>query len=87
VPRRRAKANAAQDVADRHRGYIVAELEELATDALVAPAGVVVCELDDQLFHLGWEGRPTPALAPPSRRTSCDEITVPPEQRLGPDGE
>jgi hypothetical protein len=87
MPRRRAKAIAAQDVADGHRGYIVAELEELATDALVAPTGVVVCEPDDQLFHLGWKGRPTPALAPPSRRTPCDEITVPPEQCLGPDGE
>jgi hypothetical protein len=64
-----------------------AELEELATDALVAPPRVVAGEPDDQLFDLWWDGRSSSALAPPFRRTARDQVTVPPEQRLGPDDE
>jgi hypothetical protein len=65
----------------------VAELEKLATDALVAPTRVVVGEPDDQLFDLLWDGRSSSALAPPSRRLARDQMTVPPEQRLGTDDE
>jgi hypothetical protein len=71
---------------DRHRRHVVAELEELPTNALVAPR-VVIGKPDDQRFDLWWDGRSSSALAPPSRRTARNQVTVPPEQSLGPDDE
>jgi hypothetical protein len=65
----------------------VAELEELATDALVAPPRVVVGEPDDQLFDLWSNGRLSSALTPPSRRLARNQVTMPPEQCLGTDDE
>jgi len=87
APRRGSETAAVQDIADRHRRYVVAELEELATDALVAPPRVVGGEPDDQFFDLWWNGRSSSALAPPARRLARDQVTMPPEQRLGADDE
>jgi hypothetical protein len=87
TPRRGAETVAAQDVAGRHRRHVVAELEELATDALVAPPRVVVGEPDDQLCDPWWNGRSSSTLAPPSRRLARNQVTMPPEQRLGTDDE
>jgi hypothetical protein len=52
----------------------VAELEKLATDALVAPTRIVVGEPDDQLFDSGWEEGSGPAPAPPPRRSARDQV-------------
>jgi transposase len=55
-------------------------------DALVAPAGVLLGEADDELLDLrveGWTPRSTPRIGP----HPFDQLPVPAQQRLGPDEE
>ena len=59
---------------------------QFSLDALVAPAGVLLGEADDELLDLrveGWTPRSTPRIGP----HPFDQLPVPAQQRLGPDEE
>src|SRR5919106_580201 len=81
--RRGSETRAAQDVADRHRRDLVAELLELSLDAPVAPARVVLGETDDQVFEIPRDRGSAATPAPPPRRFAGDEAAVPTQQGLG----
>jgi hypothetical protein len=49
--RRRRNSRGAQDVPDKRRRHIDAELAQLADDPDIAPTGVLTRELQDQLAH------------------------------------
>ena len=61
----------------------MAELLELALDAPVAPARVVLGETDDQVFEVPRDRRSAATPAPPPRRSAGDEAAVPTQQGLG----
>jgi hypothetical protein len=57
--RRRAQACGGQGPADRAGADMVSESGELALDAAVSPARVLLCQADDQLTKLAVEARAT----------------------------
>src|SRR5919202_453321 len=66
----------------------MAELVQFAPNALVAPGGVLPGQTRDQLAHAGGErwSTETPPL-PEGGPLPADQLAVPAEQRLRPDGE
>ncbi len=82
----RVKPVAAQRGADRGRRDLHAKPLQLALDPLVAPAGVLPGQADDQLLHLLVQWRPA-GLAVWVGPGAGDQPTVPAQQRLGLDQE
>src|SRR5919198_366906 len=86
APRGRVQAVAPQRRADGGRRDPHAKAEQLALDALVAPAGILGGQADDQLLEVLVEcGAPasTMRVGP----GASDQAAVPAQQRLGPDQE
>src|SRR5262245_35561652 len=87
-PRCRRDSLTPQDRPDRRRRDVVPELEQLAADPPVTPAWVLGGEPPDQVAALGRQRRPP--RTPPQRGDgppAANQLPVPPQQRLGPDGE
>jgi hypothetical protein len=61
----------------------VAEAEEFALDATVAPARVLAGEAEDELVELGGSGAMSRWAAAVSRPLAADEIAVPAEECFG----
>jgi hypothetical protein len=79
----REQAVAAEDLADGEVRAAMAEAEEFALDAAVAPARVFAGEAEDELVEFG-RSRALPTRAPAvGGPLATDEVTVPPEQGLG----
>jgi hypothetical protein len=85
-PWRWIQSVAAQRRADRGRRDAHAKPLELAFDLLVAPAGVLLGEPDDQLLHLLVQRRPAGLAVRVGPRAS-DQPPMPAQQRLGLDEE
>jgi hypothetical protein len=85
-PWRRVEPVAAQGHADRGGRDPNAEVQQLALDGLVAPAGVVGGEADDQQLHVLVESRPA-GVAVRVGPGAGDEAPVPAQQRVGLDQE
>ncbi len=77
---------AAQRRADRGGRDLHAESEQLALDALVAPAGVLRGEANDQLLHAVVQRRPPGSTMRVGPRTG-DQPPMPAQQRLRGDEE
>ena len=84
--RRGIEAGSAEDGSDRRGRDADAELEQLSTDPLVAPARVLACEAADQVAQVSRDRWPS-CLAVWSRPLSGNEIAVPSQQRVGRDDE
>jgi hypothetical protein len=84
--RRGIKPVAAQGGADGGGRDLDAQPEQLALDALVAPARILVSEADDQLLEVVVQ-RWSPVAATREGPRSCDHATVPAEQCLRLDQE
>jgi hypothetical protein len=85
APRCRRQAVAAEHLADGQVGAAVAKFAELALDPAVAPLWVLPGDPEDQLVKLAdgnrWlAARPSPV----GRPLVADQLTMPPQQRLGP---
>ena len=79
-------AVALQYVADGLVAHSVPEVRQRARDAIVAPRSVLSGEADNQLFDFivdSWSPRVRPVLG--TVELPCDELAVPPEDRIGPD--
>ena len=85
-PQRRVQAVAAKRGADRGRGHVHVEPQELALDPLVAPGRVLPGQADDQLLRLLVQRWPARLAARVGPRTS-HQASVPAQQRLGLDQE
>jgi hypothetical protein len=85
-PRYRVESVAAQRGPDRGGGDLYAELEQLALDALVAPARILRRQLDDQLLQVRGQWRPA-GLAVGVGLRAGDQPPVPAQQRVGLDEE
>jgi len=86
APRGRVEAVAAQRFADRGGRDLYAEVEQLTLDPLVAPAGVLGGQTDDQLLDLRVE-RGTPASTMRVGPGAGDQPAAPAQQCLGLDQE
>jgi len=76
----------AQRFADRGRRDLYAEVEQLALDPLVAPAGILGGQTDDQLLDFRVERR-SPASTTGIGPGAGDQAAVPAQQRLRLDQE
>ena len=85
-PWRRVEPVAAQRHADRGGRDPNAEVQQLALDALVAPAGILRGESDDQPLHVIVDSRPAGVVLRVGPGAG-DEAPVPAQQRLGLDEE
>jgi hypothetical protein len=81
-PWRWIQSVAAQRGADRGRRDLHAKLLELAFDALVAPARILLGEADDELLDAVVERR-SPLSMTRVGPGACNEAAVPAQQRLG----
>jgi hypothetical protein len=77
----------AQDRPDGCRGEPDLELAQLTADPLVAPAGVLPAEADEEVPDVGLDRRPAGLTRPLVRPLPPDEFPVPAEQGLRPDHE
>jgi hypothetical protein len=80
-PWRGVQAMAAERFADHGRRDAHVEAEQFALDPLVAPAGILPCQADDQLLGSSikrWTAGPTTGIGP----HSGDQAAVPAHQRL-----
>ncbi len=77
-----------QQGADRGGGDRVPQLEQLAAAPLIAPAWVLLRELQDQVPRSGREWGASRPTAPAERGPlAADQLAVPAEEGLWPDGE
>jgi hypothetical protein len=87
-PRRRWEPVPPEQRPDRGSRDRVPQLEQFATNPLVAPAGVLLRQLQDQGARRGRERRaPRPATPVEQGPLTADQLAVPPQERLGSDGE
>ena len=78
--RRRVDAGAVQDLPDGGGADLVAEADEFAVDASVAPSGVLGGQADDQSAHAGGHGGSTRS-GRLGRPAAGEELSVPAQDR------
>ena len=68
---------AIEDIVDSRRGYFEAQLHKLALDSVVTPAGIFLCEADNQVLKgfVGW--RPASFVAVFVCPLNANEFTMP----------
>jgi len=85
--RSRIEAVAEQDGTDGRRRYPYVQLEQLASDPLVPPPGILAGEAKDEVGGLTVERRPTGLAFGLEGPFPPHQLAMPPQERVGPDDE
>ena len=80
------QAGGVEDVGDRGGGHAEAELEQLAADALIAPARVLAGEAADEVAEVRSDGGPA-TLAVSVSPLAGDQLAMPTQEGVGCDHE